>query len=97
MHSFPFLRDQVSLSLPHIRIALMTVKRGAVGLPRVVVSRHAWHAGDLGSIPGPGMLYFRCKNLVLYVRDCDLCVFRLRPRPFYPMPGEVKYDIPDTG
>ena len=29
-----------------------------------VVSTPAWHAGDLGSIPGPGMLY--------------LCVFRMR-------------------
>ena len=36
----------------------------------VVVSMPTWHAGDLGSIPGTGMLYFRCKNLVLNTRDC---------------------------
>ena len=38
-------------------------------------SRHwvAGHAGDLGSIPGPNMLYFRCKNLALKIRDCISC------------------------
>ena len=35
-----------------------------------VVSAPAWHAGDLGSIPGPGMLCFRCKNLALNIIDC---------------------------
>ena len=36
----------------------------------VAVSTPAWHAGDLGSIPRPGMSYLRCKNLALYIRDC---------------------------
>ena len=35
----------------------------------VVVSTPAWHAGDLGSIPGPDILYFRCKNLTLNISD----------------------------
>ena len=55
-----------------------------------------WHAGDLGSIPGLGMLYFRCKNLALHIRDCvSLCLSDETLKavcPFYPvsMPGEVK-------
>ena len=41
----------------------------------VVLSTPAWHAGNLGSIPGPGILYFKCKNLALNVRDCaSLCL-----------------------
>ena len=29
----------------------------------------------LGLIPGPGMLYFRCKNLALNITDCvSLCL-----------------------
>ena len=35
-----------------------------------MVSTLAWHAGDLVSMPGQGMLYFRCKNLALNIRDC---------------------------
>ena len=41
----------------------------------VLVSTPACHAGDLGLIPVHGMLYFRCKNLALNIRDCIyLCV-----------------------
>ena len=43
-----------------------TERRGGV-----VVSMPAWHAGNLDSIPGPGMSYFRCKNLALNIRDCE--------------------------
>ena len=40
-----------------------------------MVSTSAWNAGDLGSIPGPGMIHFRCKNLALNIRDCvSLCL-----------------------
>ena len=41
-------------------ISLLTNRRGGV-----VVSRPAWHATDLGSIPGPGMLEFRCKTVTI--------------------------------
>ena len=37
-----------------------------------MVSTPASHGGDLGSIPGPGMLYVRYKNLALNIRD--LCI-----------------------
>ena len=30
----------------------------------------ACHAGDLGAIPGPGMLHVSCKNMALNIRDC---------------------------
>ena len=41
------------------------------GADRIVVSTttSTWH-GVQGSIPGPRMLYFRCKNLALNIRDC---------------------------
>ena len=61
-----------------------------------MVSMPAWHAGDLGSIPGPGMFYFRCKNLALNIRDCEtICLSDETVKavgPFYlvSMPGEVK-------
>ena len=67
----------------------------------VVVSTPAWHAGDLGSIPAPGMLYFRCKNLALNIRDCvSLCLSDATLKAvglFYlvSMPGEVKYPTPE--
>ena len=35
-----------------------------------MVSTTAWHVVFRGSILGPGMLYFRCKNLALDIRDC---------------------------
>ena len=63
----------------------------------VVVSPSAWHAGDLVSIPGPGKLYFSCKNLVINIRDCvSLCLpddTLKAVHPFYlvSMPGKVKY------
>ena len=62
----------------------------------LVPSMLAWHASDLGSIPGPGMLYFRCKTLALNIRDClSLCLSETQKAvgPFYlvSMPGEVKY------
>ena len=34
------------------------------------LSMPAWHASDLGSIPGQGMSDFRCKNLALNISDC---------------------------
>ena len=41
----------------------------------VVVSTSAWHAGNQGSIPVPGMLYCRCKNMALHYRLCtSLCL-----------------------
>ena len=62
----------------------------------VVVSTPAWNVGDLGSIPGPGILYYRCKNLAPYIRYCvSLCLSDETLKgvgPFYllSMPGEVK-------
>ena len=62
----------------------------------VVVSTPAWHAGDLGSIPGRGMLNFRFKNLALNIGHCvSLCLLEETPKavgPFYlvSMSGEVK-------
>ena len=56
----------------------------------VVVSTSAWHAGDLSSIPGPGMLYFMYKNLALNIRDC-LYLKVSFGCPLVSMPGEVKY------
>ena len=50
----------------------------------------------VGSIFGPGMLYFRCKNLALNITDCvPLCradEILKAVGPFYlvSMPGEVK-------
>ena len=32
------------------------------------------HAGGLGSIPGPGMLYFRSKNLAINIYIYVLCI-----------------------
>ena len=66
----------------------------------VVVSTPAWHAGDLGTISGPVMVYFRCKNLALNIRDCvSLCLSYQTLKavgPFYlvSMSGEVKYPTP---
>ena len=62
-----------------------------------MLSTPAWHAGDLGSIPGPDMLYFRRKNLALNIRDCAyLCLSDETLKavgPFYLVstPREVKY------
>ena len=42
----------------------------------MVVSTSVCHAVDLGSMPGPDMLYFRCKNLALNIRDCVTLVRR---------------------
>ena len=58
-------------------------------------------AGDLGSIPGPGMLYFRCKNLALNNRGCvSLCLSDGPLKAVGPnlvsMPEEVK-DPTHTG
>ena len=49
-----------------------------------------------GSPPGLGEYYYRCKNLALYIRDCEsLCLSDETVKavgPFYlvSMPGEVK-------
>ena len=57
----------------------------------------ALHAGSPGSPPGLGEYYSRCKNLALYIRDCEsLCLSDetvTAVGPFYlvSMPGEVKY------
>ena len=61
-----------------------------------MVSTSAWHVAIRGSIPGPGMLYFRCKNLALDITDCVyLCLSEKTLKavgPFYLvcMPGKVK-------
>ena len=54
----------------HIRIVLLIPLPDRRG--NVVVTIPAWHAGDLGSIPGPGLLlsYVRCKNMGLNINDC---------------------------
>ena len=57
---------------------------------------HALHASNPGSPPGLGEYYSRCKNLTLYIRDCEsLCLSDETVKtvgPFYlvSMPGEVK-------
>ena len=57
---------------------------------------HALHASSPGSRPGLGEYYSRCKNLALYIRDCEsLCLSDETVKavgPFYlvSMPGEVK-------
>ena len=54
------------------------------------------HASSPGSLPGLGEYYSRCKNLALYIRDCEsLCLSDETVKavsPFYlvSMPGEVK-------
>ena len=54
------------------------------------------HASGPGSPPGLGEYYSRCKNLALYIRDCEyLCLSDETVKavgPFYlvSMPGEVK-------
>ena len=51
----------------------------------------------MGSILAPGILYFRCKNLALNIRDCvSLCLSDETLKaigPFYlvSVSGEVKY------
>ena len=37
-----------------------------------VVSQPAWHAGDLDSISGPGVLHFRCKNQGLCQKNLNI-------------------------
>ena len=62
----------------------------------IMVSKPAWHAGDLGSIPGQGMLCYRCKNLVPNITDCvSLChseetLKAVGPFDLVSMTGEVK-------
>ena len=57
---------------------------------------HALHASSPGSPPGLGEYYSRCKNLALYIRDCEsLCLSDETVKavgPFYlvSMPEEVK-------
>ena len=57
----------------------------------------AYHAAGQGSIPGLGGENYWCKNLALYIRDCEyLCLSDDTLKavgPFYlvSMPGEVKY------
>ena len=57
---------------------------------------HALHASHPGSPPGLGEYYSRCKNMALYIRDCEsLCLSDETVKtvvPFYlvSMPGEVK-------
>ena len=54
------------------------------------------HASSPGSLPGLGDNYSRCKNMALYIRDCEsLCLSDETVKtvgPFYmvSMPGEVK-------
>ena len=90
----PQIGDIGSRSDPtlHHRIALLRplpVRRGSV-----VVRIPGWHADDLASIAGPGLLYVRCKNMALNIRDCvNLCISDdtlQADGPFYMvlMPGE---------
>ena len=57
---------------------------------------NAWHAGDLGSIPGPGTLYFLgVETWISTLVTVCVCLSdeTLKPvDPFYlvSMPGEVK-------
>ena len=57
---------------------------------------HALHASSPGSLPGLGEYYSRCKNLALYIRDCEsLCLSDETVKavgPFYlvAMPGPGK-------
>ena len=44
----------------------------------VVVSMPAWHAGDLGSIPGPGMFILGVKTWLSTLEIVNLSVFRMR-------------------
>ena len=73
----------------------MTVERGAVS-PVVGRTQYALHASSPGSRHGLGEYYSRCKNLALYIRDCEsLCLSDETVKvvgPFYlvSMPGEVK-------
>ena len=68
--------------------------RGAVS---PVVGTLCTPAARAGSRPGLGEYYSRCKNLALYIRDCEsLCLSDETVKavgPFYlvSMPGEVKY------
>ena len=67
----------------------------------VVFSTPTRHAGDLGSIVRPGMIYciLGLKTWLSTLETGDLCVFRMSHDtlkavgPFYlvSMPGEVKY------
>ena len=44
----------------------------------VLVSMPAWHAGDLGSIPGPGMFILGVKTWLSTLEIVNLSVFRMR-------------------
>ena len=63
----------------------------------VVVNTPAWHAGDLGLIPGPADYILGVKTWLSTLQIVYLCVSRMRQLkavgPFYlmSMPGEVKY------
>ena len=63
--SFPIYFENLSL----FRTLGPTGDRSPSLRQSVVVSMPARHAGDLGSIPGLAMLYFRCINLALNIRD----------------------------
>ena len=57
----------------------------------------AYHADRRVQFPGWEAIIIRCKNLALYIRDCEsLCLSDETPKAvghFYlvSMPGEVKY------
>ena len=63
--SFPIFFENLSL----FRTLGPTGDRSPSLRQNVVVSMPARHAGDLGLIPGLAMLYFRCINLALNIRD----------------------------
>ena len=75
----------------------MAIARYPESRGSVVVCTTAWHAGDLGSIPGHGMLYLGVKIWLSTLEAVYLCVFRSETLkavgPFYlvSMPREVKY------
>ena len=78
------------------RVRVLTFSTEQVRCGIIVMCTPAWRTGDLCSIPGPGMLYFRCKNLALNMDCVYLCLSGNTLKavgPFYIvyMPGEVKY------
>ena len=61
-----------------LRRTLGERRGGVVVSMPVYAARLACHGSHLGSIPRPGMLYFRCKNPANNIRDCvTLMLFKL--------------------
>ena len=67
MYHYGWLCEELTL------ISEMYERRGGV-----VVSMPAWHAGDLGWIPGPGMFILGVKTWLSTLEIVNLSVFRMR-------------------